>query len=58
LPRDFQRGQALRPNPDQKAERLKPRRLREGGKGFDGGVLLHNSVMPEISKLDKAEWLT
>ena len=53
---DFHCGHTVGRPADQQAKGRKPGRVRKRGKGIYGGVLIHASRLPEITKLDKPEW--
>ena len=58
LARNLQGGQALGPHADQQSESFQSGRLGKGRKSVDSVSLIHNSVLPEISNLDKVAALT
>jgi len=50
-------AQTVGTDANQKAKYCHTRRLCKGGEGGDGGFLIHISIMPEISFLDKEQVL-
>ena len=52
-PRDFPNWKPARPLTHEHAIDRHPRVLGKGGKGFYGDILIHKTVMPELSNLDK-----
>lgn len=52
-PCNLKRGQASGTDLNQQSKDRNAGGLREGSEYINGGVLIHNSIIPEVSNLDK-----